>query len=279
METTGMTIRLHRGDLPDLKRYSGTVAIDTETMGLDPRRDRLCVVQLSPGDGSADVVQIPPGGGASAPNLKALLADPGRLKIFHFARFDIAMLFNALGVMPTPVYCTKIASRIARTYTDRHGLKDLVREVLGVDLSKQQQSSDWGAPELTEAQVAYAASDVLHLHGRPASISCPTAPGSIWRAGRPRTSLPIREAFRAFPGAELPRGGHIPGTFSPGALGASACPGESLPPDLIRGWTPVRRQGHAPTNESRACPDSAGTGTRSRLNRSGVILRVRGLWG
>jgi len=164
METTGMTIRLHRGDLPDLKRYSGTVAIDTETMGLDPRRDRLCVVQLSPGDGSADVVQIPPGGGASAPNLKALLADPGRLKIFHFARFDIAMLFNALGVMPTPVYCTKIASRIARTYTDKHGLKDLVREVLGVDLSKQQQSSDWGAPELTEPQVAYAASDVLHLH-------------------------------------------------------------------------------------------------------------------
>src|SRR6266851_456220 len=163
-ETTGMTIRLHRGDLPDLKRYSGTVAIDTETMGLDPRRDRLCVVQLSPGDGSADVVQIPPGGGASAPNLKALLADPGRLKIFHFARFDIAMLFNALGVMPTPVYCTKIASRIARTYTDKHGLKDLVREVLGVDLSKQQQLSDWGAPTLTDAQLAYAASDVLHLH-------------------------------------------------------------------------------------------------------------------
>lgn len=158
-----MTIRLHRGDLPDLKRYSGAVAIDTETMGLDSHRDRLCVVQLSPGDGSADVVQVP-AGRAEAPNLKALLADAGRLKIFHFARFDIAMLFNAFGVMPTPVYCTKIASRLARTYTDKHGLKDLVREVLGVDLSKQQQSSDWGAAELSEAQVAYAASDVLHLH-------------------------------------------------------------------------------------------------------------------
>jgi len=158
-----MTIRQHRGDLPDLKRYSGAVAIDTETMGLDPRRDRLCVVQLSPGDGSADVVQIP-AGGADAPNLKALLADPNRLKIFHFARFDIAMLFRAFGVMPGPVYCTKIASRLARTYTDKHGLKDLTREVLGVDLSKQQQSSDWGAAELSEAQVAYAASDVLHLH-------------------------------------------------------------------------------------------------------------------
>jgi ribonuclease D len=158
-----MTIRLHRGDLPDLKRYSGAVAIDTETMGLDAHRDRLCVVQLSPGDGSADVVQVPPGS-AAAPNIKALLADPGRLKIFHFARFDVAALFKTFGVMPAPVYCTKIASRLARTYTDKHGLKDLVREVLGVDLSKQQQSSDWGAAELSEAQVAYAASDVLHLH-------------------------------------------------------------------------------------------------------------------
>ena len=158
-----MTIRLHRGDLPDLKRYTGAVAIDTETMGLDPRRDRLCVVQLSPGDGSADVVQIPPGA-RDAPNIKALLADPARLKIFHFARFDVGMLFNAFGVMPQPVYCTKIASRLARTYTDKHGLKDLSREVLGIDISKQQQSSDWGAAELTDAQVAYAASDVLHLH-------------------------------------------------------------------------------------------------------------------
>src|SRR5215475_13331562 len=158
-----MTTRLHRGDLPDLSRYGREVAIDTETMGLDPRRDRLCVVQLSPGDGSADVVQIP-AGAPDAPNVKALLADPNRLKIFHFARFDIATLFRAFGVMPTPVYCTKIASRLTRTYTDKHGLKDLTRELLGVDMSKQQQSSDWGAPELTEAQVAYAASDVLHLH-------------------------------------------------------------------------------------------------------------------
>jgi ribonuclease D len=144
------------------------VAIDTETMGLHPHRDRLCVVQLSSGDGSADVVQIPKGHGkgpADAPNLKALLGNPKVTKIFHFARFDLAALYNALGVMPQPVYCTKIASRLTRTYTDRHGLKDLVREVLNIDLSKQQQSSDWGAPALTEAQLAYAASDVLHLHG------------------------------------------------------------------------------------------------------------------
>jgi ribonuclease D len=159
-----MTIRLHRGDLPDLSHYrGGAVAIDTETMGLDHSRDRLCVVQLSPGDGSADVVQIPPAA-ASAPNLTTLLADAGVLKIFHFARFDLGALYKALGVMPAPIYCTKIASRLARTYTDKHGLKDLVREVLGVDLSKQQQASDWGADTLSEAQVAYAASDVLHLH-------------------------------------------------------------------------------------------------------------------
>ena len=159
-----MTIRLHRGDLPDLSRYrGGAVAIDTETMGLDPHRDRLCLVQLSPGDGSADVVQIPPGD-VGAPNLTKLLVDGGILKIFHFARFDLGILQQALGVMPAPVYCTKIASRLARTYTDKHGLKDLVREVLGADLSKQQQSSDWGADALTDAQVAYAASDVLHLH-------------------------------------------------------------------------------------------------------------------
>jgi ribonuclease D len=158
-----MTIRLHRGDLPDLKHYSGAVAIDTEAMGLDPHRDRLCVVQLSPGDGSADVVQIPQGA-RDAPNLKALIADPMRLKIFHFARFDVGMLFHTFGVMAQPIYCTKIASRLARTYTDKHGLKDLSREALGVDISKQQQSSDWGAGELSDAQVAYAASDVLHLH-------------------------------------------------------------------------------------------------------------------
>lgn len=158
-----MTIRLHRGDLPDLARYRHSVAIDTETLGLNPHRDRLCVVQLSPGDGSADVVQIAPGQ-KDAPNLKRLLADPSVMKLFHYARFDIAVLSNAFGVMPAPIYCTKIASRLTRTYTDKHGLKDLVRELLGVDLSKQQQSSDWGAETLTEPQVAYAASDVLHLH-------------------------------------------------------------------------------------------------------------------
>jgi ribonuclease D len=160
---SGMTIRLHRGDLPDLARYKGAAAIDTETMGLNPHRDRLCVVQLSPGDGSADVVQIPLGA-TDAPNLKKLLADKSIVKIFHFARFDIAALYNALGVMPEPVYCTKIASRLTRTYTDKHGLKDLVRDMLGIDLSKQQQLSDWGSDALTDAQVAYAASDVLHLH-------------------------------------------------------------------------------------------------------------------
>ncbi|MFN5714893.1 MAG: ribonuclease D [Bradyrhizobium sp.] len=158
-----MTIRLHRGDLPDLTRYTDSVAIDTETMGLHPHRDRLCVVQMSNGDGTADVIQIPKGH-TDAPNLKALLANPAITKIFHFARFDVAVLYNTFGVMPAPVYCTKIASRLSRTSTDRHGLKDLVREVLNVDLSKQQQSSDWGAQSLSEAQLAYAASDVLHLH-------------------------------------------------------------------------------------------------------------------
>jgi ribonuclease D len=158
-----MTVRLHRGDLPNLNAYKGAVAIDTETMGLDPNRDRLCVVQLSPGDGSADVVQIAPGQ-TSAPNIARLLADASVLKIFHYARFDVGVLFKAFGVMAQPVYCTKIASRLARTYTDRHGLKDLTRELLGVDLSKQQQSSDWGADQLTDPQVAYAATDVLHLH-------------------------------------------------------------------------------------------------------------------
>lgn len=158
-----MTIRLHRGDLPDLSAYGNSVAIDTETLGLNPHRDRLCVVQLSPGDGSADVVQIP-ASGISSPNLVKLLSDPKRLKIFHFARFDLAVLKNAYKVTVEPVYCTKIASRIARTYTDRHGLKDLARELLNVEISKQQQSSDWGADQLSEAQIAYAASDVLHLH-------------------------------------------------------------------------------------------------------------------
>ena len=158
-----MTIRLHRGDLPDLAPYKGAVAVDTETMGLDVHRDRLCVVQLSPGDGSADVVQIAPGA-TEAPNLTRLMADPTILKIFHFARFDLAAIAKTFGVMPVPVYCTKIASRLSRTYTDKHGLKDLVKDVLGVDVSKQQQLTDWGAEKLTDAQVAYAASDVLHLH-------------------------------------------------------------------------------------------------------------------
>jgi ribonuclease D len=158
-----MTIRLHKGDLPDLSKYKGAVAIDTETLGLNPSRDRLCVVQLSPGDGSADVVQIP-AGRVSAPNIAKLLADTSKPKIFHFARFDLAVLYKSLGVMPQPVYCTKIASKLTRTYTDRHGLKDLARELLNFDMSKQQQSSDWGADELSEAQVAYAASDVLYLH-------------------------------------------------------------------------------------------------------------------
>ncbi len=164
-----MTIRFHRADLPDLGRYAGSAAIDTEAMGLNLNRDRLCVVQLSPGDGSADVVQIPLGA-REAPNLKRLLADQRILKIFHFARFDLAALYGAFGVMPQPVYCTKIASRLTRTYTDKHGLKDLVRELLGIDLSKQQQLSDWGADELTDAQVSYAASDVLHLHALKAKL-------------------------------------------------------------------------------------------------------------
>jgi ribonuclease D len=158
-----MTIRLHRGDLPNLNAYKGAVAIDTETMGLEPHRDRLCVVQLSPGDGSADVVQIATGQ-TKAPNIERLLADQSIVKIFHYGRFDIGMLAKAFGVMAQPVYCTKIASRLARTYTDKHGLKDLTREVLGVDLSKQQQLSDWGADTLTDAQVSYAATDVLYLH-------------------------------------------------------------------------------------------------------------------
>ena len=158
-----MTIRHHRGDLPDTAKFGTSVAIDTETLGLNPHRDRLCVVQLSAGDGSADVVQIQ-AGQKSAPTLTRLLADPQVTKIFHFARFDVAVLLNTFGVVTGPVYCTKIASKLARTYTDRHGLKDLSRELLGLDLSKQQQSSDWGADSLTDAQLTYAASDVLHLH-------------------------------------------------------------------------------------------------------------------
>ena len=159
-----MTVRFHRHDLPDLSNYAvDTVAIDTETLGLNPHRDRLCVVQISPGDGTADVIQIAPGQ-RGAPNLLRLLRDPGITKIFHYARFDIAVLENAFGVMAEPVFCTKIASRLTRTYTDRHGLKDLCAELLGIQLSKVQQSSDWAAETLTAEQIDYAASDVLHLH-------------------------------------------------------------------------------------------------------------------
>jgi ribonuclease D len=158
-----VTIRVHEGDLPDLSNYSDSVAIDTETMGLKPHRDRLCVVQLSPGDGTVDIVRIARGQ-RDAPVLKTLLGDPAVLKLFHFGRFDIAVLENAFGVEVSPVWCTKIASKLVRTYTDRHGLKDLVRECLGIDLSKVQQSSDWGAAELSREQLDYAASDVLHLH-------------------------------------------------------------------------------------------------------------------
>ena len=158
-----MTIRLHQGDLPEGATFGAAVAIDTETLGLDPHRDRLCLVQLSRGDGSADLVQIAPGQ-TRAPRLEKLLADPACLKLMHFGRFDMAVLAKTFGVMPQPVWCTKIASKLARTYTDRHGLKDLVKELLGAEISKQQQSSDWGAPHLSEAQLAYAASDVLHLH-------------------------------------------------------------------------------------------------------------------
>lgn len=158
-----MTIELHQGDLPDGISFGSAVAIDTETMGLKARRDRLCLVQLSAGDGDSHLVRMPVSG-CNAPNLARLLADESVLKLFHFARFDVAVLRHALGVRCTPIYCTKIASKLARTYTDRHGLKDLCRELLGVDLSKQQQSSDWGAETLSDAQKTYAASDVLHLH-------------------------------------------------------------------------------------------------------------------
>ncbi|MEL6505167.1 MAG: ribonuclease D [Pseudomonadota bacterium] len=158
-----MTIRLHQGDLPDLSNYGDSVAIDTETLGLIPRRDRLCVVQLSPGDGSADVVQIAKGQ-TSAPNLEKLLIDQNVMKLYHYGRFDIAVLYHAFGALSANNFCTKIASRLTRTYTDRHGLKNLTAELINVDLSKVQQSSDWAAETLTQAQLQYAASDVLYLH-------------------------------------------------------------------------------------------------------------------
>ena len=166
--TADGTIHLHRNDLPPGISFGAMVAVDTETMGLRPHRDRLCLVQLSAGDGHAHLVQlIPPalgGTGFDCPNLKALLTDPAVRKLFHFARFDVAVLRQYLGVTVAPVLCTKVAAKLVRTFTDRHGLRDLCRDLLGVEISKQQQSSDWGAPELTPEQLAYAASDVLHLH-------------------------------------------------------------------------------------------------------------------
>ncbi len=171
-------IKLHRNDLPSGIDFTEGVAVDTETLGLLPRRDRLCVVQLSGGDNTSHLVQFD-GTDWSAPRLKALLADPAILKIFHFARFDVAVLAHYLSVVPEPIYCTKIASKLARTYTDRHGLKDLCNELLGVDLSKQQQSSDWAADKLTDQQKHYAASDVLYLHALKAKLS-----GMLQREGR-----------------------------------------------------------------------------------------------
>ena len=166
---TGAVIKLHKGDLPGEVKFSSSVAIDTETLGLNPHRDRLCLVQLSAGDGTAHLVQFD-GQDYAAPRLKALLADAKVLKIFHYARFDIAVLQKYLGVATAPVYCTKIASKLVRTYTDRHGLKDLVAELAGIELDKQQQSSDWAASTLTDRQRAYAASDVLHLHAVKAKL-------------------------------------------------------------------------------------------------------------
>ena len=165
-----MTIYFHEEDLPDDVLADGPVAVDTETMGLHPARDRLCLVQISDGCGDEHLVRFNPGSDYDAPKLKAVLADPGRIKLYHFARFDLASIHAYLGVMAEPVFCTKIASRLVRTYTDRHGLKDLVKELLGVELSKQQQSSDWGAPVISDAQREYAASDVRYLHRMKAQL-------------------------------------------------------------------------------------------------------------
>lgn len=186
-----MTIRFHKGDLPDFSHYQGeAVAIDTETLGLRPHRDRLCVVQLSPGDGTADVVQIAKAQ-KEAPNLVALLRDPKVTKIFHFGRFDIAVLEHTFGVVTAPVFCTKIASRLTRTYTDRHGLKDICNEFLGVSLSKVQQSSDWAAETLSPEQLEYAASDVLYLHALREKLI-----GRLEREGRMREA---EACFRFLP--------------------------------------------------------------------------------
>lgn len=185
-----MTIKMHHGDLPADVSFGATVAIDTETMGLNPHRDRLCVVQLSAGDGNAHLVKMARGP-YKAPRLAALLADPKVLKLFHFGRFDIAVLEHALGVRCEPVYCTKIAAKLVRTFTDRYGLKDLCKELLGVDLSKQQQTSDWGTEILSDEQMAYAASDVLHLHALKAKLDA-----LLEREGR--TEL-AQAAFRFLP--------------------------------------------------------------------------------
>ncbi len=174
-----MAITLHQGDLPDGLDLGASVAVDTETMGLRTARDRLCLVQLSGGDGNAHLVRFGAGKGYDAPNLKRLLADPKILKLFHFARFDLAAIQHYLGISCTPVYCTRTASRLVRTFTDRHGLKDLCRDLIGVEISKQEQSSDWGAPSLTEAQQKYAASDVLYLHQLKAGLD-----GMLAREGR-----------------------------------------------------------------------------------------------
>ena len=175
---TAALIELHKGDLPAAVKFKDAVAIDTETLGLKPHRDRLCLVQLSAGDNSAHLVQIA-SGQAAAPRLNALLADPGIVKIFHFARFDLGVLKQNLKVETRNVYCTKIASKLVRTYTDRHGLKDLTAELLGIEMSKQQQSSDWGADQLTQQQLDYAASDVLHLHALKSRLD-----GMLARQGR-----------------------------------------------------------------------------------------------
>ena len=185
-----MANKLYRGDLPADLSLGSVVAIDTETMGLNPHRDRLCLVQLSSGDGNTHLVQIPKGA-VKAPRLAALLADPKVLKLFHFGRFDIAVLEHALGVRCEPVYCTKIAAKLTRTFTDRWGLKDLCKELLGIDLSKQQQTSDWGADKLSDEQLAYAAADVLHLHALKARLDALLA-----REGR--TEL-AEAAFRFLP--------------------------------------------------------------------------------
>jgi ribonuclease D len=200
-----MKTHLHRGDLPSGLSFGSAVAVDTETMGLDPLRDRLCLVQLSAGDGTAHLVQFEQGK-YDAPRLKALLADPKVLKLFHFARFDLAMLKRYLGINATPVYCTKVASKLARTFTDRHGLKDLCREILGVELSKQQQTSDWGAAKLSEEQLRYAASDVEYLHALKAKLD-----EMLAREGRTELAkasfafLPLRAELdlAGFPGPDL----------------------------------------------------------------------------